>query len=179
MCYGIRILLPSYLHDLLVRIAACWKQLADHEDSFRLPDETSPEYQPPIDPAVPNTRKAIEAWLPDPTRQTLWTGWKVMGLKATRAAPAEKRFLEAMGCDYVDIDVAAKPITSGEDFANRLAHWLEEVDTSPGGRSKAVVVHFVNVKATVEKRGVSWDGVIAATCHRQVSHGADRGIGPF
>lgn len=91
-----------------------------------------------------------------------------MGLKATRAAPAEKRFLEAMGCEYVDMDVAAQPVKTSAEFEARLGNWLDEVDASEGGRSRAVVVHFVNVKSALEKRSISWEGVIASTCQRYV-----------
>lgn len=82
VCLGIRILLPVYLHSLLASIDASWKQVADNQDSFKFPDETSDDFAPRLGEKIPVTRYDIKHWLPDVSRRTIFSGWKVLALKA-------------------------------------------------------------------------------------------------
>lgn len=81
VCYGVRIVLPTYLDNLLARLEACWRRIADSQDSFTLPDAASSDFQPNLDSGLPNLRSEIRCWLPDRGRRELWKGWTVMGLK--------------------------------------------------------------------------------------------------
>ncbi|EIW73239.1 hypothetical protein TREMEDRAFT_59407 [Tremella mesenterica DSM 1558] len=158
VCYGIRILLPIYLEALLAKCNACWKKVADSQDSFALPPEEDPRFQPPLDPNLPNVRASVECWLPDPGRSALFEGWSIMGLRAERP-PTEKRWLTAMGAKYTDIDIVSHPVSSGQDVIDRLKSWSEEIDASVG-RSKALIVWFGNLKAELEKKGVKFSSMI-------------------
>ncbi|WWD22759.1 hypothetical protein CI109_107252 [Kwoniella shandongensis] len=164
VCFGVPIVLPSFLEALIGRLHACWKKMADSQDSFTLPDEN--EYQPEFDPhpstALPASRKERRTWLPDKSRETLFSGWKVMGLRG-RVAPQEKRYVVAMGADYQDIDVLGNPVTTSEDFADRLSDWLNYLDEN-GGREQAIVVWFSNVKKELTNKGVDFTAVISTTC---------------
>ncbi|WVR03162.1 hypothetical protein IAU60_000152 [Kwoniella sp. DSM 27419] len=164
VCFAIRILLPSFLEALLSRLKSCWKKMADHQDSFMLPNEEDPIYQPELDTALPASRKDKEKWAPDPRRETLFQGWTIMGLRG-KTQSAEKRYLMAMGADYQDIDVVSDPVNSSQDFADRLKTWLTYVDAN-GGRDTAIVVWFMPVKAGLAKRGIDYTSVIQSTCHR-------------
>jgi hypothetical protein len=88
VCYAIRILTPGYLHAILIRLNACWKQAADHQDSFALPNVESKEYEPSLNPDLPHVRKDIEAWSPDKRNRNLFKGWKVLGLKGKSVSAA-------------------------------------------------------------------------------------------
>lgn len=81
VCYGVRILLPLYLETLQDRLNACWKKVADSQDSFGLPDQELDMFQPTLDAALPNTRRGTECWIPDKRRKTLFKGWKIFGLR--------------------------------------------------------------------------------------------------
>lgn len=81
VCYGVRILLPEYLYTLQDRLTACWKKVADNQDSFGLPDQDLVEFQPALDASLPNTRRGVECWMPDRRRKNLFKGWKIFGLR--------------------------------------------------------------------------------------------------
>ena len=81
VCYGVRIVLPFYLQTLQGRFNACWKKVADSQDSFELPDQELDEFQPGLDAALPNTRRGVECWAPDKRRRNLFKGWKIFGLR--------------------------------------------------------------------------------------------------
>ena len=80
-------------------------------------------------------------------------------------APAEKKYITAMGAIWSEVDIITRPLLSSKDFADRLSKWLEEVDETVG-RGKAVVVHFAGVKDGANKAGVNWNLVVAATCQQ-------------
>ncbi|WVQ64386.1 uncharacterized protein L199_002551 [Kwoniella botswanensis] len=164
VCFGIRILLPIYLHAIISRLKACWKKMADSQDSFNLPDQDAEVFQPDFDNALQASRKERKAWLPDKRRETLFKGWKIMGLRG-RTQSAEKRYLIAMGADYQDMDVLTKPISTAQDFADRIAPWLSYVDNH-GGREQAVVVWFAPVKADLQKKGIDYGAIVPATCQK-------------
>ncbi|WWC85414.1 uncharacterized protein L201_000277 [Kwoniella dendrophila CBS 6074] len=172
VCYGVRILLPSYLHAILNRLKACWKKMADSQDSFDLPDQDLEEYQPDIDNTLPAARQERRVWLPDPNRETLFSDWKILGLRG-RTQVAEKRYIVAMGADYQDMDILSKPPLTAQDFADRITPWLNHVDDH-GGREQAAVVWFSPVKTDLVKKGVDFTSVVIATCHKlgvSLTHG--------
>lgn len=80
VCYGVRILTPSYLPALIGAVDSSWKKIADSQDSFSLPDENN--FLPTLDPKLPNTRNDVAVWLPDPDRQNLYKGWTILALKS-------------------------------------------------------------------------------------------------
>ncbi|WWC67234.1 uncharacterized protein I206_101141 [Kwoniella pini CBS 10737] len=164
VCFGIRILTPSYLHAFISRLKACWKKMADSQDSFALPDRDAEAFQPEFDNALPTSRKDPQVWLPDEKRETLFKGWKFLGLRA-RTPPAEKRYLLAMGADYQDMDIVTKPLANAQDFADRISSWLSHVDGN-GGRELAGVVWFAPVKQKYEEKGINYASVVIATCQR-------------
>nr|XP_018266236.1 uncharacterized protein I303_00211 [Kwoniella dejecticola CBS 10117]OBR88394.1 hypothetical protein I303_00211 [Kwoniella dejecticola CBS 10117] len=174
VCFGIRIVTPSYLHALIGRFKICWKKMADSQDSFTLPDQESEEYRPDFDTALPASRNDPQAWLPDPSRETLFKEWKVLGLRA-RTPPAEKRYLIAMGADYQDIDILTKPVTSAQDFADRISGWLSHVDQTES-RQSSIVVWFSPVKPEYEKKGWDYVSMIVATCQRLGVYHAHGGV---
>lgn len=92
VCYGVRILLPEYLREVVGRLSGCWKNRADGEDSFKLPDVQDPKYTPGFDTALQPFRANSESWLPDPRRPNLFKGWKILVLrsKAVRPDPHER-----------------------------------------------------------------------------------------
>ncbi|KAK8844689.1 hypothetical protein IAR55_006538 [Kwoniella newhampshirensis] len=167
VCYGVPIVVPTFLEAVIGRLRACWKKMADSQDSFSLPDQDDPHrFQPEFDPtptsALPASRKEKRNWQPERSRETLFQGWKTMGLRG-RVAPQEKRYIVAMGADYQDMDVLSKPVTTSEDFAERLKDWLNYLDSN-GGREQAVVVWFSNVKKELINKGVDFTAAITATC---------------
>ena len=81
VCFGIGILLPSYLNELVDRLRACWKKVADSQDSFVLPNAAGEVFQPKLDPALPKSRSDAKCWLPDPRRADIFRGWCMMGLR--------------------------------------------------------------------------------------------------
>ncbi|WVQ94224.1 hypothetical protein IAU59_001302 [Kwoniella sp. CBS 9459] len=164
VCFGIRIVQPSYLEALISRIKACWKKMADYQDSFTLPDEEDDAFQPELDGSLPASRKDVRCWLPNAKRQTLFQGWKVMGLRG-RTQSAEKRYLLAMGADYQELDVLTNPVSSSQDFADRLSSWLSYVDEN-GGRDHGLVIWFMPVKQDLAKKGIDYTSVVQATCQR-------------
>ena len=85
VCYAVRILLPSYLRATLDRLSACWKKVADSQDSFTLPNELDPVYEPKLDTGLLNSRTVVDAWLPDERRKILFAGWKVKVLRGPKA----------------------------------------------------------------------------------------------
>ena len=86
VCYGVRILLPAYLDALVAKCAASWKLVADSQDSFDMPDEEDPQFQPPLDPSLANARMDVNSWLPDKNRRHLFAGWQILGLKGSRVS---------------------------------------------------------------------------------------------
>lgn len=89
VCYGVRILLPDYLRQIVVRLGTCWKQRADGEDSFKLPDVESEQYRPPFDDSLQGFRKNLESWLPDDRRPTMFKGWKILVLRSKAVSLAK------------------------------------------------------------------------------------------
>ncbi|OCF42159.1 hypothetical protein I317_04010 [Kwoniella heveanensis CBS 569] len=157
VCFGIRIVQPSFLEALISRIWACWKKMADYQDSFTLPDEEDDAYQPELDGGLPASRKDVRCWLPNKKRQTLFKGWKVMGLRG-KTQSAEKRYLLAMGADYQELDVLTDPVSSSQDFTDRLSSWLSDVDEN-SGREQALVIWFIPVKQELAKKGIDYTSV--------------------
>nr|XP_019048266.1 hypothetical protein I302_02034 [Kwoniella bestiolae CBS 10118]OCF27196.1 hypothetical protein I302_02034 [Kwoniella bestiolae CBS 10118] len=174
VCFAIRILLPSYLHAIINRLKACWKKMADSQDSFALPDQDAEQFQPDFETTLQATRKDRKAWLPDKSRETMFKGWKIMGLRG-RTQSAEKRYLIAMGADYQDMDVLTKPLSTAPDFADRIAPWLSYVD-SHGGREQAIVVWFSPVKTDLQKKGIDYTAIVTPTCHRLKLYHSHGGI---
>lgn len=86
VCFGVRILAPPFLQALLGRLASCWKKQADHVDSWSLPNEEAPEFQPELDKTLPKSRLDVAYWLPDPRRRTLFQGWRILGLKTEKVS---------------------------------------------------------------------------------------------
>ncbi|ORY23559.1 hypothetical protein BCR39DRAFT_549174 [Naematelia encephala] len=164
VCYAIRILLPLYLDTLISRLNACWRKIADSQDSFSLPDADETRFQPALDPAVQNIRSDVEQWLPHEARPTLFRGWKVLGLRA-KITPPEKRYLQAMGADYSDIDVVTRPLLSDKDLEERLAPWIKEVDATIG-RPNALLIWAAQAKAELTKKNLDWNIVVGQTCHK-------------
>ena len=82
VCFGVRILVPAYLQAILMRLSSCWKKVADSQDSFMLPDQEEQAFQPELDSALPNVRSSVECWVPDQGRKTLFSDWRIMGLRA-------------------------------------------------------------------------------------------------
>ena len=80
------ILLPAYLQGISHRLNACWKKIADSQDSYSLPPFDDPLYEPELDAGLPNTRRMKEMWLPDERRRTLFKGWKITGLRTKIAS---------------------------------------------------------------------------------------------
>jgi hypothetical protein len=89
VCFGVRILLPAYLNALLSRFRACWKKVADSQDSFSLPDEMDRIFQPQLDTALPKSRGDVQCWLPDDRRLEMFQGWKLMGLRGQAVSQSE------------------------------------------------------------------------------------------
>lgn len=83
-------------------------------------------------------------------------------------APAERRYLIAMGAQWSELDVSTRPFLSGQDFESRISKWLEQVDAD-GSREQAVVVSFPKVKEEIEKSGKDMATVVQATCLRYVA----------
>ncbi|WVF66616.1 hypothetical protein IAT40_001356 [Kwoniella sp. CBS 6097] len=164
VCYGIRIVQPSFLEALISRIRACWKKMADYQDSFTLPDEEDDAFQPELDGGLSVSRKDVRCWLPDKKRQTLFKGWKVVGLRG-KTQSVEKRWLLAMGADYQELDVLTNPVSSSQDFADRLSSWLSHVDAN-GGKDQSLVIWFMPVKQELAKKGIDYTSVVQATCQR-------------
>lgn len=86
VCYGVRILTPTYLRALLGAIASSWKQVADSQDSFTFPNELAEEFQPDFDAKLQKYRRGkpdnpFGAWLPDPTRRQMFAGWNILLLR--------------------------------------------------------------------------------------------------
>jgi hypothetical protein len=115
VCYGIRILKPEYLHYLLAAADASWKQVADSQDSFSLPDETSPDFAPEINDSVTAGRRDLKLWLPDPARPTLFKGWKVLALRANIVRPNMSFWPH--NADY-------STGYSGEEMVNCYGRWI-------------------------------------------------------
>ncbi|ORX41292.1 hypothetical protein BD324DRAFT_613998 [Kockovaella imperatae] len=158
VCYGVQIVTPAYLLALTQKLNACWKLVADHQDSFSIPSADLPNFQPTLDPSLPKSRALIDCWLPDQKRRTLFAGWKILGLRS-KVAPSEKRYLLAMGADYTEIDAVIPPLLTARDFADRIKDWLKTLNGSQG-----IVVYFLKVKEELAKAGGDFDSVIASTC---------------
>jgi hypothetical protein len=67
------------------RLAACWKKVADHQDSFVLPDYLDAAFQPGFGPGLTNARSTKEAWQPRAGRSTMFQGWEIIALKSNGA----------------------------------------------------------------------------------------------
>lgn len=91
VCYGVRIVKPNYLSDLIKHLAICWKKVADSQDSFVIPDSADEEYRPSLDDALPLTRKQEAMWLPNPRRKRLFAGWKILGLRTKNVSGGNTR----------------------------------------------------------------------------------------
>jgi hypothetical protein len=87
VCYGVRILLPEYLREIVGRLGGCWKNRADGEDSFKLPDVEDEKYTPAFDTALQAFRANTESWRPDPRRPTMFRGWKILVLRSKAVCP--------------------------------------------------------------------------------------------
>lgn len=81
VCYGIPILKPEYLIYLFDKLVGSWKKIVDSQDSFTLPGPAMQELQPTLDEKLPVARKAVHAWLPDPSRRELFKGWNILALR--------------------------------------------------------------------------------------------------
>ena len=84
VCYGLPIVSEQWLYTLENRFRACWKKVADSEDSFSLPDAQDERFRPPLDPSLRNTSATLGFWIPRPGNRTLFNGWHVIGLKTTK-----------------------------------------------------------------------------------------------
>jgi hypothetical protein len=82
VCNAVRVLLPTFLRDMVRNLNNCWKTRADSQDSFKIPHEESGEYVPPFDPGLQSFRRNVESWVPDERRRTLFKGWKVLILRS-------------------------------------------------------------------------------------------------
>lgn len=87
VCYGVRILRPEYLREIVGRLGGCWKTRADGEDSFKLPEVEDAKYRPEFDTALQSFRANLESWLPDSRRPTLFRGWKILVLRSKAVGP--------------------------------------------------------------------------------------------
>lgn len=87
VCYGIRILKPEYIHDIVMRLGTCWKRVADSQDSFTWPEVEDEQYRPRLDGSLPMTRNSETIWLPDPKRKRLFAGWRILGLRSKQVSP--------------------------------------------------------------------------------------------
>lgn len=85
-CYGVRILQPEYLRDIVRRLGSCWKPRADAEDSFRLPDTENEKYRPTFDTTLQAFRCNYDSWNPDPRRPTIFKGWKILVLRSKQVS---------------------------------------------------------------------------------------------
>jgi len=80
--------------------------------------------------------------------------------------PGEKRYLLATGAELQDIDIISQPLQSSTDFSNRIATWLKEVDEHEGGRDKALVGFFGQVKKNVIDSGKDFVKLVEGPCRR-------------
>jgi hypothetical protein len=77
--------------------------------------------------------------------------------------PPEKRMLREMGATIDDLDIGTTPLLSSEDFMNRCAGWMRDVEGSVG-RDRAMIVYGAKGKELVGASNVNWDRVVAGSC---------------
>jgi len=82
--------------------------------------------------------------------------------------PSEKRFLQATGAEIHDLDIVSKPLISAVDLEQRMSGWLKEVDEHEGGREKAVVMFFGQIKKNLLDLGKDFTTCVDAPCQRYV-----------
>jgi hypothetical protein len=74
----------------------------------------------------------------------------------------------ATGAELQDIDIISQPLQSSTDFSNRISTWLKEVDEHEGGRDKALVGFFGQVKKNVIDSGKDFVKLVEGPCRRLV-----------
>ncbi|KAL7420219.1 hypothetical protein Q5752_005186 [Cryptotrichosporon argae] len=153
VCRAVRILRPNWLATLTYKLAGCWKQSPDGDDSFALPDINDPQYQPRVDGTLPAMRNMTNDWLPDPRRKTLFEGWWCLALKAKPAITAEKKYFTAMGANYEELDIVSKPLLSEHDFVQRITPWLDHARQAGVG-DKMLAIAWPSALAGLAKAGV-------------------------
>ena len=64
------------------------------------------------------------------------------------------------------MDIITQPLLSATDFQNRINNWIKEVDEQEGGRDKALVGFFGQVKKNVTDSGKDFQKIIEGPCKR-------------
>lgn len=86
VCYGIPIVTPAWLSMLSMRLRACWKTVADSQDSFEVPSTSDPDYEPPMDDSMKKVKVRSDpaAWRPKKANRTLFKGWKAIVMRSAK-----------------------------------------------------------------------------------------------
>jgi hypothetical protein len=88
---------------------------------------------------------------------------------ADQEQPGERRYLLATGAEIHEIDIISSPLQSPSDLQNRIAAWVEAVDEHEGGRNKALVGFFGQVKKNVVDSGKDFHKLVELPCQRYVT----------
>lgn len=74
----------------------------------------------------------------------------------------------ATGAELSDLDIISQPLTTSTEFQNRISTWIEEVDEHEGGRDKALVGFFGQVKKNVIDSGKDFQKLVEGSCKRYI-----------
>lgn len=77
----------------------------------------------------------------------------------------ERKWFQAMGADWDDLDVLSQPLQSSSDFLERLKPSLDAASAS--GRD-VLIAYLPSARKAIEAQNVNFDNIVLGTCARCV-----------